>query len=120
MSLEDAVALIISEARASGGDGLLVSVRNGEEPGAERMRQLISALRTVFDSLHGQAELDRQLAAALFTLGSDVPLTISSQASKGQSWRKSFMEQEVYELLMGVQSIFEDRWLEPGPTETVH
>ncbi len=120
MSLEDAVALIISEARAGGGDGLLMRVRNGEEPGPERMRQLISALKTIYDSLHGQAELDRQLAAALFTLGSDVPLTISSQASRGQSWRKGFMEEEVYELLMGVQSIFEDRWLAAGPEETVH
>jgi hypothetical protein len=120
MSLEDAVALIISEARAQGGNGLLVCVRNGEEPGAERMRQLIAALRTVFNSLHGQAELDRQLAAALFSLGSDVPLTISSQASRGQIWRRGFMEEEIYELLMGVQSIFEDKWFEPEPVETVH
>ena len=59
-------------------------------------------------------------AAALFTLGSDVPLTISSLASKGQVWRRGFMEDEVYELLMGVQSIFEDKWLQPEPTETVH
>lgn len=119
MSPEDAVALIISEARA-GGDGLLASVRKGEDPGTVRMRQLISALQTVFHSLSGQAELDRHLAAALFTLGSDVPLTISSLVSKGQSWRKEFMEVEVYELLMGVQSIFEDRWFEPETTETVH
>lgn len=120
MSLEDAVALIISEARASGGSSLLVSVRNGEDPGAERMRQLNAALRTVFDSLHGQAELDRQLSAALFTLGSDVPLTISSQVSRGLIWRKGFMEEEVYELLMGVQSIFEDKWFEPEPVEIIH
>ncbi|HEX8136284.1 MAG TPA: hypothetical protein VF544_01715 [Pyrinomonadaceae bacterium] len=121
MSLEDAVALIISEARASGdSSSLLVSVRNGEDPGAERMRRLNTALRTIFDALHGQAELDRQLAAALFTLGSDVPLTISSQVSRGQSWRRGFMEEEVYELLMGVQSIFEDEWFQPEPAETVH
>jgi hypothetical protein len=119
MSLEDAVALIVSEARPSG-DSLLVSVRNGEDPGTERMRQLILALATVFHALIGQAEIDRSLAAALFTLGSDVPLTISSLASKGQSWRRGFMEVEVYELLMGVQSIFEDGWLESEPTETVH
>jgi hypothetical protein len=119
MSPEDAVVLIISEARADG-DSLLASVRNGEDPGAERMRQLNSALETTFHSLNNQAELDRHLAAALFTLGSDVPLTISSLASKGQTWRKGFMEEEVYELLMGVQSIFEDKWLAPEPTETVH
>ena len=120
MNLEDAVVLIVSEARSSG-DSLLTSVRNGEDPGAERMRQLILALRTVFQSLNGQAELDRHLAAALFTLGSDVPLTISSLATKGQSWRRGFMETEVYELLMAVQSIFEDRWIgAEEPTETVH
>ena len=119
MNPEDALVLIISEARADG-DSLLASVRNGEDPGAGRMRKLISALQTVFHSLKGQAELDRHLAAALFTLGSDVPLTISSLASKGQSWRRGFMEDEVYELLMGVQSIFEDRWLQPEPTETIH
>jgi hypothetical protein len=120
MSLEDAVALIINEARAGEGDGLLASVRRGEDPGAERMRLLVSALQTVFHSLRGQAELDRQLAAALFTLGSDVPLTISSQAGRGQTWRRGFMEEEVYELLMGVQSIFEDRWLDAEPLETIH
>jgi hypothetical protein len=121
MSPEDAVVLIINEARADE-RGLLASVRNGEDPGEERMRELILALQTVFQSLGGQAELDRHLAAALFTLGSDVPLTISSLASKGQIWRKGFMEDEVYELLMGVQSIFEDRWLqnENEPAETVH
>ncbi|HEV2913427.1 MAG TPA: hypothetical protein VGX92_09105 [Pyrinomonadaceae bacterium] len=118
MSTDDAVALIISEADA--GNGLLSSLRAGEDPGTERMRQLISALSIVFQSLGGQTELDRHLAAALFTLGSDVPLTISALASKGQNWRRGFMEVEVYELLMGVQSIFEDRWLEPEPAETVH
>lgn len=119
MTPEDAVSLIISEARADG-DSLLSSVREGLDPGQERMRRLISALRTVFNSLTKRAELDRHLAAALFTLGSDLPLTISSLASKGQTWRRGFMEDEVYELLMGVQGIFEDRWPEPEPPETIH
>jgi hypothetical protein len=120
MSTDDAVALIISEARADG-DSLLASVREGNDPGPERMGRLISALRTVFRAVARQAELDRQLAAALFTLGSDVPLTISALASKGQAWRREFMEEEIYELLMGVQGIFEDRWPEPEPSDdTVH
>jgi hypothetical protein len=119
MTLEDAITLIISEARSSG-DSLLVSVRNGEDPGTERMRQLISALTVMYHSLSGHAELNRGLAAALFTLGSDVPLTISALASKGHIWRRGFMEVEVYELLVGVQSIFEDSRLEPEPTEAVN
>ena len=119
MTLEDAVALVISEAQ-TGGDSLLASVRNGQDPGTERMRQLNAALITIYNSLSGQADLDRKLAAALFSLGSDVPLTISSLANKGQSWRRGFMEEEIYELLMGVQSIFEDRWFGPEPTESIH
>jgi hypothetical protein len=119
MSPEEATVLIISEARTDW-NSLLVSVRNGEDPGTERMRELISALKTLSLSLGGLPQLDRQLAAALFTLGSDVPLTISSLASRGHAWRRVFMEEEVYELLMAVQSIFEDRWLATEPTETVH
>lgn len=119
MTLEESVTLIISEASPVG-DSLLASVRRGEEPGVERMRQLISALGTVFRALKGYTELDRNLAAALFTLGSDVPLTISSLASKGHAWRSGFMEDEIYELLMGVQSIFEDKGFEPEPPEVIH
>ena len=115
MSPEEATALIISEA-----EGLLTDVRGGEDPGVERMRRLVSALAVVFHSLSGRRELDRRLAGALFTLGSDVPLTISSLANKGHLWRKGFMEEEVYELLVGVQSIFEDREFEAEAGETVH
>ena len=119
MSPEDAVTLAIFEAGYEG-DSLLVKVRNGEDPGVERMVQLTSALRTIFYLLNGKAELPRDLAAALYTLGSDVPLTISSLASQGHVWRRGFMEIEVYDLLMVVQSIFEDRWLGSEQTETVH
>lgn len=119
MNTEEAIKIILSEAHP-GVDSLLSGIRNGEDPGAERMRRLVSALQTVFQLLSGQPDLDRKLAAALFTLGSDVPLTISSLATKGRGWRKGFMEEEVYELLMGVQSIFEDRWLEPLTSESVH
>jgi hypothetical protein len=122
MSFEEAIELILYEARG-GEDGLLASVRLGQEPGVERMRQLILALGTVFELVEGQTELERKLAAALFVLGSDVPLTISSWASKGLVWRKGFMEDEVYEMLMAVQSIFEDRWLETyqaDQAETIH
>ncbi len=119
MSPEEAVKLILAEAHA-GGAGVLVAVRNGEDPGAERMRNLILALKTMFHFLEGQLELDRRLAAALFVLGSEVPLTISSLASRGQRWRQGFMEDEVYEMLLGVQSIFDDRRQEIDQPEIIH
>jgi hypothetical protein len=119
MNEEEAVALIISEARADVG-GLLASVREGEDPGTDRMRRLVSALAVLYHSLRGQGVLERKLASALYTLGSDVPLTISSLAGKGHSWRQGFMEDEVYELLVGVQSIFEDREFEADADGAVH
>ncbi|MDT5062868.1 MAG: hypothetical protein QOH63_3327 [Acidobacteriota bacterium] len=119
MTSEEAIALIISEVSESG-ESLLMTVRRGEDPGSERMRRLNLALHIVFQSLENHPELERDLAAALFTLGSDVPLTISSLAGRGHSWRRGFMEDEVYQLLMGVQSIFEDRWLESEQPEIIH
>jgi hypothetical protein len=119
MTEAEAIALVISEARNEGGS-LLASVCNGADPGSERMHRLVSALAVVFHSHSGRREIDRKLASALFTLGSDVPLTISSLAGKGHAWRKGFMEDEVYQLLRGVQSIFEDREFEAEAGETVH
>lgn len=119
MTEAEAIALVISEARNEG-NSLLAIVRGGEDPGAERMRRLVSALAIVFHSLSGQSRIDRRLASALFTLGSDVPMTISALANKGHVWRKGFMEKEVYELLVGVQSTFEDRSFETEAGETVH
>jgi len=119
MKTEEAIALIISEAQANG-EGVLARVRRGEDPETERMRQLNSALNIIFHALEGQNNLDRNLAAALFTLGSDVPLTISAWANKGHLWRRGLMEDEVYEMLMGVQSIFEDKGFASEQPETVH
>jgi hypothetical protein len=116
--MEEAVALVIAEVDIDR-DSLLACVRKGEDPGMQRMARLISALATVFHSVRGEATLDRRLAAALFRLGSDVPLTISSRASQGQSWRQGFMEVEVYELLVGVESIFEDRRMEVVEPEAI-
>lgn len=119
MNEAEAVGLIILEARNEG-DSLLAIVRGGEDPGAERMHRLVSALAVIFHSLGGRVEIDRRLASALFTLGSDVPLTISSLAGKGHLWRKGFMEDEVYQLLVGVQSIFEDSEFRAEAGESVH
>lgn len=119
MSKEEARALIISEA-GNDGDSLLASVRRGDDPGPQRMLRLVSALAVVFHSLNGQSQLERRLASALFTLGSDVPMTISALANKGHVWRAGFMEKEIYELLVGVQSIFDDRGFEAETGESVH
>ena len=120
MTLQEALELILSESHEGGAD-LPGVIRRGDDPGSERMARLTAALATVFESLAGHTEINRQLAAALFTLGADVPLMVSSWASKGHVWRPEFMEEEIYKLLTAVQSIFEDRSLDAGPAmPTVH
>jgi hypothetical protein len=120
MTLTEAIELILSESHAGGAD-LPGVVRRGEDPGSERMRQLSDALAAVFESLAGHTEINRQLAAALFTLGADVPLIVSAWANKGHTWRPEFVQHEIYKLLTGVQSIFEGRALDEGPAPpTVH
>jgi len=120
MTLQEAIELILSESHEGGAD-LPGVIRRGEDPGTERMERLIAALGTVFESLTGHTEINRQLAAALFTLGADIPLMVSAWAGKGHVWRPEFMEQEIYKLLTGVQSIFEGRSFDAGPAPpTVH
>ncbi|HXG86718.1 MAG TPA: hypothetical protein VNJ02_00165 [Vicinamibacterales bacterium] len=119
MTLKEAVELILSESH-EGGQNLPGVIRLGQDPGAPRMEQLSDALETIFQSLQGHTELDRHLAAALFTLGSDVPLMVSSWANKGHVWRREFMETEVYKLLTGVQAIFEGRRMDEPQIPTVH
>ena len=120
MTIHEAVELILSESHPGGAD-LPGVIRRGDDPGNARMQRLIAALNVVFDSLTGHTEINRSLAAALFTLGADVPLMVSSWASRGHVWRHGFMEEEVFKLLTAVQSIFEGRHLESGPApETVH
>ena len=120
MTLNEALELILSESHEGGAD-LPGVIRRGEDPGTERMERLIAALHTVYESIAGHTEINRQLAAALFTLGADVPLMVSALANKGHVWRPHFMEQEIYKLLTSVQSIFEGRSLDAGPAApTVH
>jgi hypothetical protein len=69
MTQTEALALIHAEA---GESGLHVAARMGEDLDPARVARLVSAIRTVADSLRGAQSLDRQLAASLHILGFEV------------------------------------------------
>jgi hypothetical protein len=109
MTFDQAVQLILWEANEM--EGLVVIVRSGEDPGADRMARLQVALRVVFDSLRGQPALDRRLTSALHAFA----FHVFGQATGGQrsrAWRDEFVDYEVVRLAAAVESIFEDVWEE--------
>jgi hypothetical protein len=106
MSFGEAKDLIISEAAA-----ITIMARMGDDPGAERMAQLIEALKILFDSLEGRTQIERSLAHSLFNLALYVPQNIDSWARNGRVWRKEFIEKEQFELISAIESIFEGKWL---------
>lgn len=88
-------------------DGIVVQVRMGQDPGPERMKRLNSALQELDEILRGQTTLDRRLAYAFWALGTYVNQNLHSWAREGRQWRPELMNEELYELLMHVEYLFE-------------
>lgn len=109
MKPRQAKELILHEAQDE--DGVVVSLRLGRDPGSARMRELIGALPVLFKTLAGRERIERELAAALFTLGTEVPAQIESWTCNGCKWREDLVHRELPSLLLGVESVFEGEWL---------
>ncbi len=110
MKPHEAVQLILDEGLAP--DGIVVRLRMGDDPGAERMARLIAALRTVFDDLAGAETLDRQLAYALFALACHGESPVESWGRQGRSWRSELVEMELPTLLLAVESVLSGEWID--------
>ena len=80
MSPTEALELIHAE--ALGVSGLVRATRMGEHLDPTRVARLVSAIRTVGDSLRGARSLDRELAASLHILGFEV-------LRQAQSWARN-------------------------------
>lgn len=111
MDTTEARQLILEE--GIGSDGIVVLFRMGEDPGPDRMARVVEAIRVVFDDLSGAETLDRQLAYALFGLGTYTESQVSSWIRAGRTWRDDFTAMELPALLMAVESIFADEWADP-------
>ena len=100
MSPTEALALIHAEA---GESGLVVDARMGRDLDPARVACLVSAIRTVADSLRGEGSLDRELAASLHILGFEVLRQAESWASRTQKLPKA-----VFDSLINLESAVED------------
>ena len=109
MTSDEATGLVLYE--GGGGDerSLHVLFHGGEDPGPERMRRLLAALRVVFDAHAGKTVLDRGLAAALWAIG-------NTTWDKYWQWpehrraERPGLEDEVVELITAVESVFLGTW----------
>ena len=108
MTFAEAENLVLREGH--GEDGLAVCVRMLEDPGAERMRRLLVALRVIFDGVHGQPAIDRRLAGALYYFSACVFQPVTSQV-RSHTWRDEFIATEVVQLEAAVESIFSGVWV---------
>ena len=109
MTPNDARALVLQE--STGEAGAVVTLRIGKDPGAERMGRLLAALEVLFEDLRGKPTLDRQLAAALHQLALQIESQASSWEVRGRTWREELIDEEIPNLALAVESLFEDDWL---------
>lgn len=104
MTHTEALALIHAEA---GESGLHVAARMGEDIDPVRVARLVSAIRTVADSLRGAQSLDRELAASLHILGFEVLRQAESWASRGREIPKAVLD-SLLDLESAVEDLFFD------------
>ena len=106
MSHTEALALIHAEA---GESGLVVDARMGRDIDPARVARLVSAIRTVADSLRGESSLDRELAAALHILGFAVFREAEGWASHcNQKLPKAVLDSLLIDLEGAVEDLFFD------------
>ena len=108
MEFDEATALIFGEAH--GDEGLAVTLRAGDDPGRQRVSQLLLALRIVFEGLRKQMQIDRALAYALFALAYDVEIA-TNVPTPSKDWSQAFIKHEQHQIAWAVRSIFADDWL---------
>lgn len=108
MTQHEARDLILEE--ALGPDGLVVALRMGDDPGAERMARAIEAVRVVFANLRGAEAIDRPLAHALFGLAYHGESQLESWRRQGRDWRPALVAEEMPALAMAVASVFAGEW----------
>ncbi len=103
MDADAAHKLVVDE--GLGEEGIVLLTRIGEDPGPQRMDQVVQALRVLTEHLKGEEKIDRRLAHAAYCLASDVERTIDSWMADGQKWRERLVQYELTALLAAVESL---------------
>ena len=112
MTLEEAKALVLREGLAgehAPDDAAFILLHFGDEPSEERMTNLLTAIKTLYDGLKRETVLDRSLAAALWTLANMASDCLDAHMKHNHNWRDG-AEYEVVDLITAVESVFHDVW----------
>lgn len=88
-------------------DGIVVLIRMGQDPGWDRMKRLIDALKELDEILRGQTTLDRRLSYAFWALAFYGQQDIGSWAREGRPWPPELANEELISLLTYVECLFE-------------
>lgn len=88
-------------------DGIAIMIRMGQDPGRERLRRLNTVLQELEELTRGQTTLDRRLAYALFGLAVYPDQETRSWARAGREWPVELVSEELIELVIHVERIFE-------------
>ena len=109
MTSEEARSLILFEGRTSSFEpqALFLRVRMGDDPGSQRMERLQEAVEVMCKSLKGQTTLDRELAGAMWVLGTSVIESYDSWQRNGNNWRGAF-HREILDLTLAIERVFVD------------
>ena len=116
--MDRSLAMRITLAEAFSENGIAILVENGEDPGWERITNLIGAINFLTDELADEDSFRRDFVSALFVLGSRVPDTMRRLHPEGADSRPSLYEQ-ADELNLAVTSLIENwnRWPDPETYE---
>jgi len=105
MNRKDAIELVLAEAFAETGLGLLAE--HGEDAGFERIETLKSAIGFLFTELANDDVFDRQLVSALFVLGSRVPAALRNRNPDGPGYRAT-LDKQADDLVIYVNDLIEN------------
>ena len=101
----DLEELVLHEATSM--DGIVVLIRMGQDPGRDRMKRLIGALKELDEILRGQTVLDRRLAYAFWAIAFYTAQHVDSWVREGREWPPELANEEVIDVSTYVEYLFE-------------
>jgi len=107
MNFEEAIALVTKEA-LSEEDNLITNIRMGNYPSQQRMEQLNTALKIIFNyrSCVNEPSIHNDLAHSLFALAFHIQGEVDGALSKGMSIPDWFLEKHMFVMFLIIESIF--------------
>lgn len=110
MDYETARRLLIDQSSENlGSGGFVVRLRQGQPPIPGQVTSILLALKVVFEALRDSAEVERELACALYLLANDSRQQFESGQQAGVEW-PPLLDEDLSRIAAAVKSIFVGVW----------